>query len=436
VTARARAAVLVTGSEILLGRITDMNSGFLARALERHGVRVERFLAVDDAQESLESGLSTLLRGGVDLVVTSGGLGPTHDDRTVAAVAAVTGRPLELSEPTLARIDEIVAEFARARGVDVADFAEGNRKQALVPHGADVLAPIGTAPGVVVVHGEQRIVVLPGPPVELARMWADAERHPLIAPLLARGQQPRRVLRLYGAPESAIADAFAELGGDAGGTETTICATRSEIEVVIRYDEDSTAAATRLADGLRERFGSRLYTEGETRLEELVLDALRGRGLTLATAESCTAGLVASRLAGVPGASDVLVGGIVAYANGIKHDLLGVSEEILARHGAVSPECARAMAEGARARTGADVAVSVTGIAGPGGGTPEKPVGLVYLHVAAPGAARAAERRFPGPRENVRDWSATAALHLVRVAVGSATETRGDAPSLRPAPGL
>ena len=179
--ARARAAVLVTGSEILLGRITDMNSGFLARALEAHGVRVERFLAVDDAQESLESGLATLLHGGVDLVVTSGGLGPTHDDRTVAAVAAVTGRPLELSEPTLARIDEIVAEFARARGVDVADFAEGNRKQALVPRGADVLAPIGTAPGVIVAHGEQRIVVLPGPPVELARMWDDAARHPLVA---------------------------------------------------------------------------------------------------------------------------------------------------------------------------------------------------------------------------------------------------------------
>jgi nicotinamide-nucleotide amidase len=436
VTARVRAAVLVTGSEILLGRITDLNSGFLARALEAHGVRVERFLAVDDAQESLESGLRTLLAGGVDLVVTSGGLGPTHDDRTVAAVAAVTGRPLELSGPTLARIDEIVAEFARARGVDVADFAEGNRKQALVPAGADVLEPIGTAPGVVVAHGEQRIVVLPGPPVELARMWANAEGHPLVAPLLARGRQPRRVLRLYGAPESTIADAFADLGGDAGGTETTICATRGEIEVVIRYDEGATDAATRLADGLRERFGSRLYAEGETRLEELVLELLRGRGLTLATAESCTAGLVASRLASVAGASDVLVGGVVAYANELKHDLLGVSEEILARHGAVSPECARAMAEGARARTGADVAVSVTGVAGPGGGTPEKPVGLVYLHVSAPGSERGAERRFPGPRENVRDWSATAALHLVRVVVGTASETAAGAPPLRPAPGL
>jgi nicotinamide-nucleotide amidase len=158
-----------------------------------------------------------------------------------------------------------------------------------------------------------------------------------------------------------------------------------------------------------------VFSEGPATLEELVLELLRGQGRTLATAESCTAGLVASRLAGVAGASDVLVGGLITYSNELKQQLLGVPAELLAEFGAVSAECARAMAEGARRVTGADVAVSVTGIAGPGGGTPTKPVGLVYIHVAADGAERALERRFPGPRENVREWSATAALHLVRL---------------------
>ena len=404
----------MTGSEILIGRTVDTNSSYLARALDGFGVRLERIVAVDDREEEIVAALSSLLQSGVDLVLTSGGLGPTHDDRTVACVARVAGVELVLDEATLAQIDAIVAEFARARGVDPAGFDRGNRKQATVPAGAEILAPVGTAPGVIVPVGDQRIVVLPGPPVELARMWPAAVASPLVAPLLSGGL-PRRVLRIYGVPESTIADAFEDLGGDAGGTETTICASRAEIEVVIRHPETAAAAADRLVAGMRERFGRAIFSEGPATLEAIVLDTLRGQGRTLATAESCTAGLVAARLAGVAGASDVLLGGIVSYANEVKQQLLGVPAEMIAEHGAVSPEVARAMAEGARRATGADMAVSVTGVAGPGGGTAEKPVGLVYLHVSADGVDRGLERRFPGPRENVRDWSATAALHLVRI---------------------
>ena len=411
---RARAAVLVTGSEILLGRTVDTNSSYLARQLDLHGVRLTRVVAVDDAEDSIVGALEQLLATGVDLVLTSGGLGPTHDDRTVACVAKVAGVELVLDEPTLATIDAIVAEFARSRGMDPAGYVRGNRKQATVPAGCEILPPVGTAPGVIMPVGDQRIVVLPGPPVELSRMWQMAIASPLVAPLLA-GALPRRVLRIYGVPESTIADAFEDLGGDGGGTETTICASRAEIEVVVRAPDGTEPAAERLAAGLRERFGRAVFSEGPATLEELVLEVLRGQGRTLATAESCTAGLVAARLGSIAGASDVLLGGLVTYSNELKQELLGVPAALLAEFGAVSAECARAMAEGARRATGADVAVSVTGIAGPGGGTPEKPVGLVFFHVAADGAERALERRFPGPRENVRDWSATAALHLVRL---------------------
>jgi len=411
---RARAAVLVTGSEILLGRTVDTNSSYLARQLDLHGVRLTRVVAVDDAEDSIVGALEQLLATGVDLVLTSGGLGPTHDDRTVACVAKVAGVELVLDEPTLATIDAIVAEFARSRGMDPAGYVRGHRKQATVPAGCEILPPVGTAPGVIMPVGDQRIVVLPGPPVELSRMWQMAIASPLVAPLLA-GALPRRVLRIYGVPESTIADAFEDLGGDGGGTETTICASRAEIEVVVRAPDGTEPAAERLAAGLRERFGRAVFSEGPATLEELVLEVLRGQGRTLATAESCTAGLVAARLGSIAGASDVLLGGLVTYSNELKQELLGVPAALLAEFGAVSAECARAMAEGARRATGADVAVSVTGIAGPGGGTPEKPVGLVFFHVAADGAERALERRFPGPRENVRDWSATAALHLVRL---------------------
>lgn len=410
----ATAAVLVTGSEILLGRTQDRNSSFLARALDGLGLRVVRILAVDDDEGSIEDGLRALLALDVDLVVTSGGLGPTHDDRTVAVVARVAGVPLALDEATLAQIDAITTRNARTRGLDPAVFATGNRKQATVPVGARVLTPVGTAPGVVVACGAQTIVVLPGPPVELQRMWEDARTSDRVAALRATAATTQTVLRVYGLPESQVADVFAAAGGDRDGTETTICASRMEIEVLVRARAGAEAAAAELVADLRTRLGEHVYAEGEARLEAIVIDLLRARGLRLAVAESCTAGLLAARIVNVPGASDVFRGGVVAYDDAVKRDVLGVPAELLARVGAVSADVAAAMAEGARRTIGADVGIAVTGIAGPGGGSDEKPVGLVHLHAVAPGGERALERRFSGPREIIREWSVTAALHLVR----------------------
>ena len=411
---RPTAAILVTGSEILLGRTQDRNSGTLARALDAHGIRLERVVAVDDRAEHLRAALDGLLADGYDLICTSGGLGPTHDDRTVQIVAEATGRELVLDEPILAEITEIVTGYAAQRGVPVERLLPGARKQAMVPTGAHVLSPSGTAPGVIV-PGDTTIVVLPGPPTELADVWSRALAHPALAHLLVEPTE-RRVLRFWSTPESTVARAWEQLGGDGHGTETSICATRLEVEMVIRFGPDAAADAHRIADGLVAEFGDAVYAQDDRSVEQRVVDELIDRGWTIATAESCTAGLVAARLASVPGASATLQGGIVAYANEVKVAEADVPAELIAAHGAVSPEVARALAEGVRTRLGTDVGVGITGIAGPDGGTPEKPVGLVHIAVVGPdGLAETLERRFPGDREAVRGNSATAALHLVRL---------------------
>jgi nicotinamide-nucleotide amidase len=233
--------------------------------------------------------------------------------------------------------------------------------------------------------------------------------------VLERAQAPgRRVLRFYGASESEIARALAESGGEGDGVRATICARDFEIHVDLMVDPGGERRADELAVGLQGRAGPYLFAEDERPVEELVLDACRTRGLTLATAESCTGGLVAARLTSVPGSSDVVLGGVVAYANEVKTGELGVSAELLERHGAVSAEAAEAMAAGARARLSAGVAVAVTGIAGPGGGTEEKPVGLVYLHAQGPSGDLARELNLPGDREAIRGRATAAALHLVR----------------------
>jgi nicotinamide-nucleotide amidase len=218
-----------------------------------------------------------------------------------------------------------------------------------------------------------------------------------------------------------VARAFAAAGGDAAGTRTTICARALEVEVTIRAEPERKAGLEALVAGLREQLGEAIYSEDESPLSEHVLVLLRGLGLHLAVAESCTAGLVAARLADIPGSSDVLLGGVIAYADEVKRDLLGVPAALLAEYGAVSAEVARAMAEGARAATGADVGVAVTGVAGPGGGSERKPVGLVYLHVSAPGLERGQEHHLIGNRAQVREWATVAALQLVRTTVSQIT---------------
>ncbi len=411
---RRTAAILVTGSEILLGRTQDRNSGTLARSLDAHGVRLERIVAVDDREEHLRAALDALIAEGYDLICTSGGLGPTHDDRTVAIVADATGRELVLDQPTLAEITDIVTGYAAQRGVPVERLLPGARKQAMVPAGAHVLSPAGTAPGVIV-PGTTTIVVLPGPPTELADVWARALAHPALAELLS-AQLERRILRIWSTPESTVARTFELLGGDDHGTETSICATRLEVEVVVRFPADAREAGNRLADGLVAEFGDAVYAQDDRTVEQRVVETLIERGLTIGTAESCTAGMIAARLGAVAGASATLRGGIVAYANDVKTDQVGVPAALIAEHGAVSPQVAIALAEGVRARLGCDVGIGVTGIAGPDGGTAHKPVGLVHIAVAGPdGALEELERRFPGDRGAVRDSSATAALHLVRL---------------------
>jgi nicotinamide-nucleotide amidase len=277
----------------------------------------------------------------------------------------------------------------------------------------------GTAPALVLeLDGGRVAVTLPGPPRELQPLWAEALETEPLRRLLTRAQPPgRRVLRFYGVSESALAQALEAAGGDGDGVEMTICARETEMHVDLFVTPGAEARADELETAFLAPLGQYLFSRTEESIEALILDRCREQGLTLATAESCTGGLVAGRLTSVPGSSDVFVGGIVAYADGVKEAELGVPEQILAAHGAVSRETALAMARGARARLGVDVAVSVTGIAGPGGGTEEKPVGLVYLCVSGPGGERERDFVLPGDRESIRLRAAVGALHLVHALV-------------------
>jgi nicotinamide-nucleotide amidase len=266
------------------------------------------------------------------------------------------------------------------------------------------------------------VIVLPGPPGELQRLWpATLDTEP-VRRLLARARPPqRRVLRFFGAGESSIARAFDEAGGDADGIETTICARDFEIHVDLVVDPGAEERADELERRLAEPLERFLFSRDERPVEELVLDLCRSRGLTLAAAESCTGGMVAARLTDVPGSSDVFVGGVVAYSDELKRAQLGVPADVLAEHGAVSAEAAEAMAEGARRQLGADVGLSVTGIAGPGGGTLEKPVGLVFVHGAGPEGSSSRRLTIPGDRADVRGRATVMALHLLR---GLLTQSR------------
>ncbi len=418
---RPAAAILLTGNELLRGVIADTNGPHLAADLERLGFSVRRTLVVGDDLEDICAGLRLMLES-ADLVVTSGGLGPTHDDRTVEALAQVAGVPLELDTEVLGRIDRWTDQVAVRYGLDREGFDAGNRKQAHIPAGAEVLGIAGTAPGLVMPVGATWVVVLPGVPSELRRLWAMAPEHASLAPLFARAEPRRRwLIRTYGIGESHVADLFAEAGGDSPGVETGICARNFEIEIDIRAEASAVASAAGLAERLTETLGEHVFATDERPLPEIVLDLLRDRGWTAATAESCTGGMVAARLTDVPGSSEAFAGGVVVYSNELKQALLDVPADLLARHGAVSPEVAAAMAAGARERLGADVAVSVTGIAGPGGGSEEKPVGLVYLHVSSPAGEDQRRMDVPGGRDIVRARAATAALQLVRAHVVAAS---------------
>jgi nicotinamide-nucleotide amidase len=414
VTARPRGFIVVTGSELVRGERRDLNGPFLANELLRHGVDPARISIVGDREEELSDALAQGLSA-ADLCVVSGGLGPTHDDRTVELVARVAGVGLRLDHELHEQIGAISRGFAERLGRPYVDFESGVRKQATIPEGARSLGLAGTAPGLVLEHGNAVVVVLPGPPAELKRLWTMALETEPVRRVLDRALPPElRRLRFFGASESAVAKALADAGGDGDGVEATICARDFEIHVDLVVEPGAQARADELTRRLVAPLERSLFSRDERPIEELVLDLCRDRGLTLGAAESCTGGMVAERLTSIPGSSDVFAGAVVAYSDEVKAHELGVPREVLERHGAVSAETAAAMAAGARERLGVDLAVAVTGIAGPGGGSDEKPVGLVFLHAEGPAGSRSADFVFPGDRGSVRRRAAVTALHLLR----------------------
>jgi nicotinamide-nucleotide amidase len=419
---RPRAVVVVTGSELVRGDRTDLNGPYLAGEALRLGLEPARIAIVGDAPLELEAALRQGLDA--DACLVSGGLGPTHDDRTVEMAARALGVGLHV-EPGLEREIEAVSRAAAERlRRDYADFVPGVTKQATIPDGALSLGLAGTAPGLVVPRdGGRVVVILPGPPGELRRLWPRALETEAFRALLERTRpRGRRVLRLFGVSESAVARALDAAGGDGNGVEVTICARDFEIHVDLLVDPGAEDRADTLESAFVAPLERYLYGRDERTIEEHVLELCRVQGLTLVTAESCTGGLVAGRLTSVPGSSAAFRGGVVAYADEVKARELGVPADVLERHGAVSAETAAAMAAGARERLGADVAVAVTGIAGPDGGTPEKPVGLVYLHAEGPGGGLGREFSFPGDRPAIRARSVVGALHLVRTLLSRSRE--------------
>jgi competence/damage-inducible protein CinA-like protein len=391
----------------------DENGPFLARELSSRGVEPERISVIGDRPEQLEAALRDALE--LDLVVISGGLGPTHDDRTIELLARAANRELRVDPALEAEIEGVVRGLAERFRRPYDEFESGVRKQATLPEGGISLGLAGTAPGVLLQTGSTLAIALPGPPGELQRIWRAALERPELQEIFARAKNPaNRILRFFGLPESAIAGVVAQAGGEAEGLEVTICAHDLEVQIDLVIPPGSEAQADRVTEALRAAHPRALFAEDEQAVEAIVFDVARKQGLTIGAAESCTGGLVAARLTSVPGSSEVFVGGLVAYDDRLKLDGLNVPAEVLERYGAVSAETAAAMASGARSALGADVGVSVTGVAGPGGGTPQKPVGLVFIHAESPDASHGVELHLPGSRDAVRRRAAASALHLLR----------------------
>jgi nicotinamide-nucleotide amidase len=416
----ARAGIVVTGTEVLTGRVRDRNGPWLSDRLLELGVELAHITICGDRPGDMTAQLAFMRDQGVDLVVTSGGLGPTADDLTIETVAEFAGRSLFLDEALEERIAEILRPLMkRFRHLDFDAVREANRKQALVPEGAHVIDPAGTAPGLVV-PGKPTIVVLPGPPRELHAMWPQAvETEAFQEAVGGRTQYQQQTLRLFGIPESEIAETLRAAESSVEGfsaLEITTCMRRAEIEIVTRWEPEAQGAWDAVRGLIAERHSRVLFSEDGSTVDEQVAGLLAGRWA--AVAESCTGGLMAARLTERPGSSEYVAGGVVSYSNEAKAGLLGVDPGLIERHGAVSLEVAEAMADGALARFEADTAVAITGVAGPGGGTEAKPVGYVCWAVKlADGSKLVRDARLPGDRAEVRDRSTTVGMHLLRRAL-------------------
>jgi nicotinamide-nucleotide amidase len=422
----ARAGIVVTGTEVLAGLIPDRNGPWLSERLRERGVQLAHIVVVGDRRADLRAALDFLAGEGVDLIITSGGLGPTADDLTAEVVGEFAGREMVLDEALEERIWVILQRLRRRwRELGEEALRAGNRKQAIIPAGATVLEPVGTAPGLVVppgdgVRGRPTVLVLPGPPRELQPMWEAALGTEALQAALAGAEAlEQRILRLFGIPESEIARSLREIeagGLSLDGLEVTTCLRRGEIEIATVFAPAAAPAYERLEAALAERHGDALFSrDGSTVDEQVVGLLLVPPARTVAVAESCTGGLMAGRLTERPGSSAYVLGGVTVYSNEAKVAVAGVDAALIARVGAVSGEVAAALADGALARFGADVGVGITGIAGPDGGTPAKPVGTVCLSVAEASGARIDRTlRLPGDRQTVRERTTTVAMHLLR----------------------
>lgn len=418
---------MVTGTEVLSGRVADRNGRWMSEQLLEMGVDVAHITICGDRPADLTAELAFLRGVGVDLIITSGGLGPTADDVTVATVAEFTGRPLH-SDPALREdIAQIIAGWQRARG-----FGDGTQlspatlagidKQSLVPEGATSIPPTGTAPGVAIAaqHSEDAampaILILPGPPRELQQMWPAALATREVGEVLSRHDDiEQSTIRMYGLPEADLAATLRAAESDVDGfgeLEITTCLSRGEVEMVTRYPVRARPVYAELSAMIEKSHPRQVFSIDGSTIDDQLAELLRGH--LVATAESCTGGLIAARLTERPGSSAYVAGGVVAYSNEVKIAALGVPAELIAEHGAVSEPVAAAMAQGALTRCGADVAVSTSGVAGPSGGTAQKPVGTVCFGVAVAGRDTYTRTlRFPGDRGDVRALATTAVLHML-----------------------
>jgi nicotinamide-nucleotide amidase len=420
-----RAGILITGTEVLSGIIADRNGPWLSERLRERGVETAEIVIVGDRREDMLEALRFM--SGLDLVITSGGLGPTADDMTAEVVAEFSGRRLALDEALEERIWKILERLrSRWRNLDEHAIRASNRKQALVPEGATVLEPIGTAPGLVV-PGAPLIVVLPGPPRELQPMWEAALETEALGELLARaGSYEQRIMRLFGIPESEIARSLREIEADGvpiEQLEITTCLRRGEIEIATVFEPPAAGVYDAFEAAIRERHADTLFSDDGSTVDDQVIAMLEGR--TVAVAESCTGGLMSARLTDRAGSSDYMLGGLVVYSNEAKTALAGVTAELIATHGAVSPEVAVALADGACAAFGAGIGIGITGIAGPGGGTEAKPVGTVCLSVAVAGGERWDRTvLLPGDRQTIRERTTTVVMHGLRRTLREAAAVR------------
>lgn len=415
------AEIIAAGSELLTPFRIDTNSLFLTEQLNLLGIAVTRKTVVGDHREGLSDAFRKAMER-ADLVISSGGLGPTEDDLTRDALSEAIRRPLHLDEQVLAGIRERFVRRGRA-------ISPNNERQAMVPEGAVVLPnDYGTAPGLWIDVGARAVVLLPGPPYELRRIFTEHVR-PRIERRVSARRMFHRLLLVAGMPESALDQRVAPIYGSYRDVETTVLASPEGIEIHLTSWSDNHPATeqrlnelvARIAESLGEAVVS---TQGET-LDEVVARELVKAGATIAVAESCTGGLVSTHLTHVPGSSLFFRGGVVSYSNEMKTAWAGVPQALIEEHGAVSSEVAIAMAEGVRRSAGATYGVGITGIAGPGGATPGKPVGTVHISLADAAGTREHLFQFGGDRERIRRLAAQSALDMVRRRLGREREGRG-----------